>query len=61
MADRGAGGHPLTASADLFDWERQNAFARLSGDANPLHVDPAAARRLLFGRAVVHGVHGVLR
>lgn len=51
----------MTASADLFDWERQNAFARLSGDANPLHVDPAAARRLLFGRAVVHGVHGVLR
>ncbi len=38
----------------------QQAFARLSGDCNPLHVDPVAARRLLFGTAVVHGVHLVL-
>ncbi len=33
------------------------AFARLSGDFNPLHVDPVAARRLQFGSCVVHGVH----
>ncbi|RYD86011.1 MAG: SDR family NAD(P)-dependent oxidoreductase [Verrucomicrobiaceae bacterium] len=33
------------------------AFARLSGDFNPLHVDPVAARRLQFGACVVHGVH----
>jgi hypothetical protein len=35
-------------------------FARLSGDFNPLHVDPVAARRLQFGGTVCHGVHLVL-
>jgi acyl dehydratase len=38
----------------------QIAFERLSGDTNPLHMDPIAARRLLFGRPVVHGIHLVL-
>ncbi|MBK9234529.1 MAG: hypothetical protein IPO19_00055 [Rhodoferax sp.] len=38
-------------------WE----FARLSGDFNPLHVDPIAARRLQFGGTVCHGVHLVLK
>lgn len=37
------------------------AFARLSGDFNPLHVDALAARRLQFGGTVCHGVHLVLR
>jgi len=37
------------------------AFANLSGDRNPIHIDPIAARRLLYGRTVVHGVHTVLR
>jgi hypothetical protein len=32
-------------------------FAALSGDYNPIHTDPVAARRLLFGRTVIHGVH----
>jgi NAD(P)-dependent dehydrogenase (short-subunit alcohol dehydrogenase family)/acyl dehydratase len=41
--------------------EEQAAFAALSGDANPLHVDPVAARRLPFGAAVVHGINLVLR
>ena len=36
-------------------------FARLSGDFNPLHVDPVAARRLQFGGTVCHGVHLVLK
>lgn len=31
-------------------------FARLSGDWNPLHVDAVKARRLLYGRPVVHGI-----
>ncbi len=38
----------------------QEDFARLSGDFNPIHVDPIAARRLIFGRVVVHGVHLLL-
>jgi NAD(P)-dependent dehydrogenase (short-subunit alcohol dehydrogenase family) len=32
-------------------------FARLSGDSNPLHVEPIWARRLQFGGCVVHGVN----
>lgn len=35
----------------------QLAFAQLSGDQNPIHVDPVAARRLLNGHLVVHGLH----
>ena len=40
-----------TFTADLV-----NAFARLSGDDNPLHVDEAFARRTTFGRPVAHGM-----
>lgn len=32
------------------------SFGRLSGDVNPIHVDPIAARRMIFNRPVVHGV-----
>jgi MaoC like domain/short chain dehydrogenase len=39
------------------DAAAQDAFVALSGDANPLHTDPLAARRLPFGRLAVHGVH----
>lgn len=37
------------------------AFAAVSGDWNPLHVDPNVARRSPFGRPVVHGIMLVLR
>lgn len=43
-----------------FDLEHQLAFSELSGDCNPLHTDAVAARRLLFGSTVVHGVHSTL-
>ncbi len=43
-----------------YDLEDQRRFASLSGDFNPLHLDPLYSRRLLFGGPVVHGVHLVL-
>jgi len=33
-----------------------DAFARLSGDDNPIHVDPAFATKTKFGRTVAHGM-----
>jgi len=43
-----------------FTFEDQIAFAELSGDYNPIHIDAVAARRLLFGSPVVHGIHSLL-
>jgi hypothetical protein len=43
-----------------FSDEDQLRFAELSGDTNPLHVDPIAARRTLMGKPVVHGVHLIM-
>jgi len=47
--DRASIDHTFTA-ADV------EAFARLSGDDNPIHLDRDAARRAGFDREVVHGV-----
>ncbi len=33
-----------------------DAFARISGDDNPIHVDPDFAARTHFGRTVAHGM-----
>ncbi len=35
-------------------------FAKLSGDWNPVHIDPLIGRRTLFGGTVVHGMHATL-
>jgi acyl dehydratase len=53
-----SGFHP--AISREFTMDDQMAFAQVSGDFNPLHVDAAAARRLTFGEPVVHGVHALL-
>ncbi len=44
----------------VFTSDDQLAFAKLSGDYNPLHLDPVLARRLVFGQQVVHGLHALL-
>lgn len=38
----------------------QARFAAISGDHNPIHVDPLRARRTIAGEPVVHGVHLLL-
>jgi NAD(P)-dependent dehydrogenase (short-subunit alcohol dehydrogenase family) len=38
----------------------QERFAAISGDRNPLHLDPVVARRTQAGERVVHGMHAVL-
>ncbi len=40
----------------VFDQTQFNRFAALSGDDNPIHVDPAFAARTKFGRTVAHGM-----
>lgn len=40
--------------------QQSDAFAELSGDYNPLHVDAVYARRLQFGHPVIHGIHHLL-
>jgi len=39
----------------------QRRFARQSGDCNPIHLDASAARRIVAGEPIVHGVHLLLR
>ena len=39
-----------------FTQEQFDAFARLSGDDNPIHVDPDFAARTMFGKTVAHGM-----
>ncbi|HEV7999029.1 MAG TPA: SDR family NAD(P)-dependent oxidoreductase [Planctomycetaceae bacterium] len=50
----------MTTKLRIFSADDQLAFARLSGDYNPIHLDAVAARRLLFGQPVVHGMHALL-
>ncbi|HMQ30443.1 MAG TPA: MaoC/PaaZ C-terminal domain-containing protein [Chloroflexaceae bacterium] len=52
----------MLAHGDSFTFERTltqgdfDAFAALSGDDNPIHVNPAFAARTRFGRTVSHGM-----
>jgi acyl dehydratase len=44
-------------SKRCFSADLQKSFCRLSGDFNPMHGDPVAARRTMAGGQVVHGIH----
>lgn len=57
MTQAGMGETIATRSFTDVDQQR---FAALSGDVNPMHMDPIAARRAVFGAPVVHGVHVAL-
>ncbi|HYK53602.1 MAG TPA: MaoC/PaaZ C-terminal domain-containing protein [Candidatus Eremiobacteraceae bacterium] len=43
-----------------FSTADQTSFARLSGDANPMHIDRVAARRTEPGEPIVHAIHAIL-
>lgn len=47
-------------AARSVDQPLQEAFAALTGDRNPMHMDALAARRTQAGLPVVHGVHTLL-
>jgi acyl dehydratase len=45
------------AETKIFTQADFDEFARLSGDDNPIHVDPAFSARTKFGRTVAHGMY----
>jgi len=48
---------PRHIGETTFTVEGQQLFASMSLDRNPMHMDANAARRLVTGRQVVHGIH----
>lgn len=46
----------LASTERSFSQADFDRFARLSGDNNPIHVDPAFSARTRFGRTVAHGL-----
>ena len=55
--------YDLLTTGDSFSWSRTltmddvRAFADITGDDNPIHIDEDAGRESRFGRPVVHGVY----
>jgi hypothetical protein len=47
-------------ASKFFTKEDQEAFARFSGDFNPIHMDPIFSRRTIAGQCIVHGIHGFM-
>jgi len=39
--------------------EQVNAFAEVTGDFNPLHIDAAYAASTVFKKPIVHGIFGI--
>ncbi len=48
------------AATRIWTEAHQAAFARATGDVNPMHMDARMARRTLAGERAVHGVHAAL-
>jgi acyl dehydratase len=41
-----------------FAQEDVNQFAQITGDHNPIHIDPVYAATTLFGKPIIHGILG---
>ncbi|SFM52937.1 SDR family NAD(P)-dependent oxidoreductase [Methylobacterium pseudosasicola] len=54
------GSAPAPAMSRIWSEDHQSAFARATGDVNPMHMDARVARRTLAGGQAVHGVHTAL-
>ncbi len=52
--------YPISLGARRFSRDDLDRFAALSGDANPIHMDAAAARRLGSPGAIVHGAQTLI-
>lgn len=50
---------PADASVELRTLPQQALLYRLSGDRNPIHADPALARKAGFARPILHGLCSV--
>jgi acyl dehydratase len=58
MNETGSSAAP--AMSRIWSEDHQTAFARATGDVNPMHMDARVARRTLAGGQAVHGVHAAL-
>lgn len=47
----------FSSVATVFTQSDFDEYARLSGDDNPIHVDPEFASKMRFGRTAAHGMH----
>lgn len=52
-------GQQLPSLEKLITLEQIARYAHASGDANPIHLDPAFAAQSSFGRIVAHGMLGL--
>lgn len=44
----------------IFSYTQEDVdlYAKVSGDTNPLHIDPEAGKNSMFGRNIIHGFLG---
>ncbi|QCI69099.1 hydratase [Phreatobacter stygius] len=56
MADATITAGPLFSETVTLTQADFDLFARVSGDDNPIHVDPGFSRATRFGRTVAHGM-----
>lgn len=56
MKESGLAGTQLPVLVRAIDQSRIDAYAKATGDFNPIHVDPDFAKHGPFGRTIAHGL-----